>query len=63
MQCLCFSFVHQLYVVFCAAAWTDLPGVQMQSGSDDLAGYKVMQVRGSKIEFVLIDGSGQSSVA
>lgn len=40
-------------------AWTDLPGVQMQSGSDDLAGYKVMQVRGNKIEFVLNDGSGQ----
>lgn len=39
--------------------WTNLPGVEMQSGSHNLSGSKVLQVRGNQIEFVLNDGAGQ----
>lgn len=40
-------------------AWTNLPGVEMQFGSEDLTGCKVLQVRGHSVEFVLNDGAGQ----
>lgn len=51
--------ISVLTCFLCVAAWTELPGVEMQSGSDDLAGAKVMQVRGHRLEFVLNDGAGQ----
>ena len=33
--------------------------MEMQAGKDDLRGFKVAQVRGNSLEFVLNDGSGQ----
>ena len=53
---------HAIYhvIFWChSAAWTNLPGVEMQSGSHNLSGSKVLQVRGNQIEFVLNDGAGQ----
>ena len=44
---------------FCCAAWTDLPGVEMQPGTEEFAGSKVLKVRGNRLEFVLNDGAGQ----
>ena len=50
---------RRLKLRFCFAAWTDLPGVEMQPGKDKDVGYKVVQVRGNQLEFVLNDGAGQ----
>ena len=68
---LCTILLHQLVprtpclvsasscVCSCPAAWTDLPGVEMQQGKEAFAGSKVVQIRGNRLEFVLNDGAGQ----
>ncbi|KAK9805187.1 hypothetical protein WJX72_004677 [[Myrmecia] bisecta] len=38
--------------------WTKSPGIPMQEGREDLAGKKVLEVRGHRLEFVLNDGAG-----
>ena len=55
----CLVLLNSILSCLHCAAWTELPGVQMESGSGNLAGHKVMQVRGTRLEFVLNDGSGQ----
>jgi len=59
MICLLHDLSVVCHIVVCVAAWTNLPGVEMQFGSEDLARCKVLQVRGHSIEFVLNDGAGQ----
>ena len=41
------------------AAWSGLPGVCMEDGQDEFANWKVLQVRGTRLEFVLTNGDGQ----
>lgn len=54
LSCQCFQLCMLL-----SAAWTDLPGVEMQQGKEGFAGSKVLQIRGNHLEFVLNDGAGQ----
>lgn len=42
-----------------SAAWSGLPGVRMTDGQDEFADSKVLQVRGTRLEFVLTNGDGQ----
>lgn len=41
------------------AAWSGLPGVCMEDGQGKFANWKVLQVRGTRLEFVLTNGDGQ----
>ena len=56
---ICSLCVPACSIVCASAAWTELPGVEMQPGKEDFAGCKVLQVRGNQLEFVLNDGAGQ----
>ena len=39
--------------------WTSLPGLQMNRGTGDQAGWKTLQVPGNAMKFVLTNGKGQ----